>query len=189
MNVYLELFVTFFKIGLFTIGGGYAMIPMMQEEVVSKSWASIETVIDFIAVSESTPGPFAVNMATFIGCEVGGFFGSVCSTLGVITPSFVIILAIAKFFATFAQDRRVKAVLYGIRPVVVGLIGVAAFSIGKAAFLTGNGINFVSVIIFAVAFLVYKKFPKIHPVFIVFLSMIMGIIFYGFLPDIAAVLS
>ncbi len=189
MNICLELFLTFFKIGLFTIGGGYAMIPMMQEEVVSKSWASIETVIDFIAVSESTPGPFAVNMATFIGAEVGGFWGAVSSTLGVIMPSFLIILAIAKFFATFAQDRRVKAVLYGIRPVVVGLIGVAAFSIGKAAFITAEGINFVSVIIFLVAFLVYKKFPKMHPVFIVFLSMIMGIIFYGFFPSLAAMLS
>ncbi len=189
MNIFMELFFTFFKIGLFTIGGGYAMIPMMQEEVVSHSWASIGTVIDFIAVSESTPGPFAVNMATFIGYEVGGFFGAVCSTLGVITPSFFIILAIAKFFATFAQDRRVKAVLYGIRPVVVGLIGVAAFSIAKTAFLTAEGINFVSVIIFAVAFGVYKKFPKIHPVFIVFLSMLLGIIFYGFFPQISAVLS
>ena len=189
MSVFIELFVTFFKIGLFTIGGGYAMIPMMQEEVVAHNWASIETVIDFIAVSESTPGPFAVNMATFIGFEVGGFWGSVCSTLGVVTPSFIIILAIAKFFATFAQDRRVKAVLYGIRPVVVGLIGVAAFSIGKAAFWTGQAVNFVSAIIFAIAFFVYKKFPKIHPVFIVFLSMALGILFYGLLPDLAAALS
>ncbi|MBE6038141.1 MAG: chromate transporter [Anaerofustis stercorihominis] len=184
MNVYLDLFLTFFKIGLFTIGGGYAMIPMMQDEVTTKGWASIETVIDFIAVSESTPGPFAVNMATFIGAETGGFFGAVCSTLGVVLPSFIIILIIAKFFATFAQDRRVKAVLYGIRPVVVGLIGVAAFSIAEAAFLTAEGLNFVSLGIFTVAFAFYKKFPKIHPVFIVFLSMALGMLFYGIVPMI-----
>ena len=97
-------------------------------------------------------------------------------------PSFIIILFIAKFFATFAQDRRVKAVLYGIRPVVVGLIGVAAFSIAEAAFLTAEGFSFVSLGIFSVAFAVYKKYPKIHPVIIVFLSMALGMLCYGVVP-------
>ena len=91
--IYLELFLTFLKIGAFTFGGGYAMLPLIQAEVVSHGWMEQQAIIDFIAVSESTPGPFAVNMATYIGSEIGGIFGSVCATIGVVLPSFVIILS------------------------------------------------------------------------------------------------
>ena len=101
--IYLELFLTFFMIGAFTFGGGYAMLPLMQEQVVAK-WGHIisaEEIIDFIAVSESTPGPFAINMATYVGSEVGGIFGAVCATLGVVVPSFVVILIVAKCYDKF----------------------------------------------------------------------------------------
>ena len=97
--IYLELFWTFLTIGAFTFGGGYAMLPLIQEEVAAR-WGDVitsESLINFVAVSESTPGPFAVNMATYIGAEMGGVFGSVCATLGVVLPSFVIILNVAKF--------------------------------------------------------------------------------------------
>ena len=90
--IYFDLFFTFLKIGLFTIGGGYAMLPMIREEVSSHGWLSQSELIDFIAVSESTPGPFAVNIATFVGTRTGGIFGGLCATLGVVLPSFVIIL-------------------------------------------------------------------------------------------------
>ena len=99
--IFLELFWTFFKIGAFTFGGGYAMLPLIQEAVLSKGWAAPEALINFIAVSESTPGPFAINMATYIGAEQGGILGAFCATLGVVTPSFIIILLVAKFFDKF----------------------------------------------------------------------------------------
>ena len=94
--ILLHLFLTFFKIGLFTIGGGYAMIPLIQEEVLQNHWLSFTDLIDFIAVSESTPGPFAVNIATYIGAETAGVLGAVCATVGVVLPSFLIILLVAK---------------------------------------------------------------------------------------------
>ena len=99
--IFLDLFFTFFKIGAFTFGGGYAMLPLIQEEVLRKNWATSSELIDFIAVSESTPGPFAVNISTFIGTQMGGFLGSVCATLGVVLPSFIIILIVAQVFEKF----------------------------------------------------------------------------------------
>ena len=93
--IFLTLFYTFFLIGLFTFGGGYAMIPMITEQVTMKGWMSISELQNFIAISEMTPGPFAINIATFIGSKVGGFFGSVCATLGVVMPSLIIIIIVA----------------------------------------------------------------------------------------------
>ena len=87
--IYLKLFFTFMKIGLFTIGGGYAMLPMIQQEVLANGWTDTASLVNFIAVSESTPGPFAINIATYIGSKIGGMFGSVCTTFGVVLPSFV----------------------------------------------------------------------------------------------------
>ena len=99
--IFLKLFWTFFRIGAFTFGGGYAMLPLIQEAVLANNWAEPEALINFIAVSESTPGPFAINMATYIGTVQGGVLGALCATLGVVTPSFIIILLVAKFFEKF----------------------------------------------------------------------------------------
>ena len=96
--IYLKLFLTFFKIGLFTFGGGYAMLPLIQQQVVEKQWMTLERVNQFVSISESTPGPFAVNMATYVGAEMGGVFGSVCATLGIVLPSFIVILIVAKCY-------------------------------------------------------------------------------------------
>ena len=106
--ILLHLFLTFFKIGLFTIGGGYAMIPLIQEEVLQNHWLSSTDLIDFIAVSESTPGPFAVNIATYIGAETAGILGAVCATAGVVLPSFLIILLVAKWFLSMQENRFVQ---------------------------------------------------------------------------------
>ena len=115
--IFWQLFITFFQIGLFTIGGGYAMIPMIEEEVVRQGWLTHTQLVDFIAVAESTPGPFAVNTATYVGITTGmraggnlfwGLLGSFLATLGVVLPSFLIILIIAKFFASFQDNRFVK---------------------------------------------------------------------------------
>ena len=99
--LYLELFLTFFKIGLFTIGGGYAMLPLIQADVQAKGWMTAEELVNFIAVSESTPGPFAVNVSTYVGAELAGLPGAFCATLGVVLPSFLIILLVARFYAAF----------------------------------------------------------------------------------------
>ncbi|MEG2814155.1 MAG: chromate transporter, partial [Oscillospiraceae bacterium] len=127
--IYLNLFYQFFKIGLFTIGGGYAMIPLIQDIVISENWISSNELVNFIAIAESTPGPFAVNIATFVGMNTVGLLGAFLATLGVITPGFIIILVIAKYFHTFKDNKFVKASLIGLRPIVIGLILSAGFSI------------------------------------------------------------
>ena len=169
--IYLELFWTFFLIGAFTFGGGYAMLPLIQEEVVAKGWLTNEAVVNFIAVSESTPGPFAINMATYVGSEMGGFLGAACATLGVVLPSFVIILIVAKCFDAFKTNKVVKGCMSGLKPAVIGMIGTAVLSIGKTVFVV-PGIA-VSAAIFAV--MLVLAFKKVHPVLIICLSAVIGI--------------
>ena len=130
--IYLELFFTFFMIGAFTFGGGYAMLPLVQAEVLEKGWMPLSEIVNFIAVSESTPGPFAINIATYIGSEMGGLFGSICATLGVVMPSFLIILIVARCFDRFRSSKIVSGAMSGLKPAVVGLISAAILSIAKA---------------------------------------------------------
>ncbi|MBP5155290.1 MAG: chromate transporter [Clostridia bacterium] len=166
----LELFLVFLKIGVCTFGGGYAMLPMIMEEAEAHGWAESAALLDYIGLSESTPGPFAVNIATFIGESNGGFLGALCATLGVVLPSFVIILMIAAFFAKYSKSFLVKGIMSGLRPAVVGLIASAALFAALAVFGAGRDIaavftdrnTYVSLGIFALsAFLVFK--PKLHP--------------------------
>lgn len=130
----LPLFTTFFKIGAFTLGGGYAMIPIIQAEVVEKrQWIRQEDFIDLIAIAQSCPGVFAANIATFIGYKIGGVKGAACTTLGACLPSFVIILAIAMLFRQFMDVKWIAAMFSGIRPAVVALIAVPTFNMAKSA--------------------------------------------------------
>ena len=132
MNFYLNAFGTFFKIGLFTIGGGYAMVPLIEEEVVNKKkWISQEDFIDLLAISQSVPGVFAVNFSIFIGYKLRGFSGALALALGTILPSFLIILAIALFFQQFKEYEAVEKIFKGIRPAVVALIADPTFSMDK----------------------------------------------------------
>ena len=110
--IYLKLFLIFFKIGAFTFGGGYAMLPLIQEEVLGHGWMELEDLVNFMAVSESTPGPLAVNLSTYIGAETAGFPGALCATLGVVLPSFVIILIVARCFAAFQENGATIGVVY-----------------------------------------------------------------------------
>ena len=183
--IYLELFLTFFMIGAFTFGGGYAMLPMIQQQV-SLHWGDIiseTTLVDFVAVSESTPGPFAVNMATYVGSEVGGVFGSVCATLGVVLPSFIIILIVARIYDAFRQSRLVKGVMSGLKPAVVGLIASAVLGVFITVFFpAGWSLNVLSMPAFYVSlgiFLVmlFLAFKKIHPIVVICISALLGIIF------------
>ncbi len=181
--IYLELFFTFFMIGAFTFGGGYAMLPLMQEQV-AKHWGDIisqETITNFIAVSESTPGPFAVNMATYIGSEVGGLLGSACATLGVVVPSFVVILIVAKCYEKFQSSAVVKGCMTGLKPAVVGLIGGAILSVAAEVFFP-SGVTlarlqtpsvYLSLGIFAVTLTLALK--KVHPIILIVLSAAAGI--------------
>ena len=129
-----EAFLTFFKIGIVTFGGGYAMIPMIEEEVVNKHhWTSKEELLDLIAIAQSCPGVFAVNISTFIGYKLNKKAGAFCTTLGAAVPSFIIILLIAMFFHQFADNKVVAARFRGIRPAVVALIAVPTFRLAKTA--------------------------------------------------------
>ncbi len=179
--IYLELFWTFFKIGLFTFGGGYAMLPLIQKEVLLKGWIEETALIDFIAVSESTPGPFAINTATYIGTEMGGLLGAFLATLGVVLPSFIIILIVAKVFEKFKQNKFVAGAMTGLKPAVIGMISAAVVSIGKTVFFP-NGLTlsvfsdipfYISLGIFVVMFVLSLK--KVHPIIIICLSAVVGI--------------
>ena len=186
--IFLELFLTFFKIGLFTFGGGAAMIPLIQQECrLTES-----ELLSFIAISESTPGPIAINMATFVGSSQGEAFGgpiwaavgSICATLGVVMPSFIIILIIAKMFTKFAEYKVVRTVLNTIRPIVVGMILAAgAFLMFNAIGLSNIksiNINFTSIILtvlVAIVMFLYKKISKkaIPVIQLILCSAILGI--------------
>jgi chromate transporter len=136
---YPELFLSFFKIGLFTFGGGYAMIPLIGSEVEKHGWMQPSDLVDFVAVSESTPGAFAVNVSTYVGERVAGLPGAFFATLGVVLPSFVVILVIAKFFVKYRGGKIVSGFMSGLNPAVVGLIGAAAVSVGRTVFFP-NGL-------------------------------------------------
>ena len=133
-NIYWESFKTFFKIGIFTLGGGYAMIPLIEEEVVNRHrWVSREEMLDLIAIAQSCPGVFAINIAIFIGYKLNNVRGAIATSLGTALPSFLIILIIAMFFHQFEDNKVVAAMFRGIRPAVVALIAVPTFNLGKRA--------------------------------------------------------
>lgn len=188
--IYLLLFWTFFKIGLFTIGGGYAMIPMIKSEVVAIGWLTEDQLLDFMAISESTPGPFAVNMATFVGFNQAGILGALSSTIGVVLPSFIIILIVAKIVDKFLSNRYVKYALSGVRPVVVGLIvSVAVGLIYNGIRLDLSNIDFrnisyaslgIMILTFILLRCKNKKLKKLNnPIVLILISAILGIILFG----------
>lgn len=190
--IYLELFLTFFMIGAVTFGGGYAMLPMIQEQVGAR-WGDIisnESLINFVAVSESTPGPFAVNMATYVGSVVGGqtgsvaasVFGSFCATVGVVLPSFIVILIVAKCYDKFRNSHIVKGCMTGLKPAVVGLISGAILSVVVTVFFpTGvslavfGGVPFYTCAVISAGMLILA-FKKLHPILIVCISAVLGIV-------------
>lgn len=134
MNIYLEAFGIFFKIGAFTIGGGYAMVPLIEDEIVTKrNWISKDDFIDLLAIAQSAPGILAVNISIFIGYKLRGIRGSIVTALGTVLPSFIIILAIALFFHNFKDNPVVERIFKGIRPAVVALIAAPTFSMAKSA--------------------------------------------------------
>ena len=184
--IYLTLFLTFLKIGAVSFGGGYGMISLIRETVLENAWLSEEDFLNFIAVAESTPGPLAVNMATFIGSAQGGFLGALVATLGVVLPSFVIILIIAALITNLLKYAGVKSVLAGIRPTIVGLILATALTMFVTQIFgftsVGDEFSFdwkalaIFLVIAAIAILwkVFKK-KQFSPILLILISGGLGI--------------
>ena len=184
--IYINLFFTFLKIGAFTFGGGYAMLPLIRASITENNWMDDDQILNFIAVSESTPGPFAVNVSTYVGMEAGGIFGSVLATLGVVLPSFIIILIVAKLYDKFKTNKYVQGAMSGLKPAVIGFIATAVLSTGITVFfptgikleVMGTFAFITSVIIFVSMLILALK--KVHPIIIIGISAAAGIA-YGYL--------
>ncbi len=188
--IYLELFLTFLKIGVVSFGGGYGMIPLLTDEVLAHGWLSESQIMNYIAVSESTPGPVAINMATFIGSAKGGILGAFLATLGVVLPAFIIIFLIASVMKNFMKYKGVNAFLTGVRPVVVGLITATGIGLLLTVILSLEnvyqpvGFDWKALVIFsvvAITYIVYKKLTKksISAILLILISAGLGMLLYG----------
>jgi chromate transporter len=185
--IYLQLLISFLKIGLFSFGGGYAMIPLIQREIQSHGWLSPSEFVDIIAIAEMTPGPIAVNSATFVGYKAAGILGSLVATFGVAIPSLVLIMIVSKFFLKFQNHPANKMLFYGIRPIIVGLIFASAIFVAQTALIkqgASNGSLFTnslsvldlkSILIFVLSLIGLVRF-KIHPIVIILISSILGLL-------------
>ncbi len=189
MRILIELFLVYAKIGLFTFGGGYAMIPLITQEITQRNWLTLEGVIDIIAISEMTPGPFAVNSATFIGIQQAGLIGGIFATLGVATPSFIIVVLVAKYFMKMKDHPIVQGVLSGLRPAVIGLIASSTLMIAQNAFyIKGwdgwanmiSAIDWRAIVVFALSLLGITKL-KVHPALMIIISAVLGIVLFTWL--------
>lgn len=187
--ILLQLYWEFFKIGLFAIGGGLATVPFLYALGEKTGWFTAATVADMIAVSESTPGPIGVNMATYIGFVKEGLAGGVCATLGLITPCIIIILIVAAFLKSFKENKYVQSAFYGLRPASTGLISASGLSVAvlcfvdSAAFKAGNLLgtfNWKALALAAVLLVLtrwVKPTKKLHPVVFIAVSAVVGVLF------------
>jgi Chromate transport protein ChrA len=173
--IYLQLFYTFFVIGLFTFGGGYAMLSLIQNEVVvNHNWITAQQFTDIVAISQMTPGPIGINSATYIGYTVSGnIFGSIIATLAVSLPSFIIVLIICKLYAKFKESNIFNSLLKTLRPVVIGMIAAAA----GILITKDNFIDYTSWILFAAAFIA-SWWLKMNPILTIILGGIIGLFIY-----------
>lgn len=179
MRLLIQLFWSFCQIGLFSIGGGYAAMPLIQEQVVTKhQWLSMAEFTDLITISEMTPGPIALNSASFVGLRVAGFPGAVVATLGNVLPSFIIVSILAYIYYRFKKISIVQGVIEGLRPTVVALVATAGVGILITA-LSGNG-NIINGAILVVALILLRKF-KFSPIKVIVLSGVVGVILELFL--------
>ena len=177
--IYLQLFISYLKIGFFGFGGGYAMLSLIQNEIVEqRGWITVSQFADIVAVSQMTPGPIAINSATYIGYTIGGFWGSVVATIAVCLPALTVMLALTKFFLKLKDNRYVHGVITGMRPVVVGMIAAAALLlIFPEQRADSSFIDHWSWILFAAT--LYASYKKVNPILLIALSAIAGIVIYG----------
>ncbi len=175
----LELMFVFMKIGIISFGGGYAMIPFLQYEVVSRGWLTQTEIIDMIAMSQITPGPIATNMATFVGFNQFGIIGALVATFGVTVPSFILVLAVTKYVIKKLPVHIREGVFYGLQPVFIGLIFCSCISIAKSVFFKEIefDLDYISIALTLVSFVAIVKF-KVSPIKLIIISAIAGIILY-----------
>ncbi|MEL7647975.1 MAG: chromate transporter [Sedimentibacter sp.] len=196
MMIYLNLLFSFIKIGLFSYGGGYAMIPLIQREIENHGWISHTEFVDIIAIAEMTPGPIAVNSATFVGYKAAGLLGSIIATLGVALPSLILIILVSGFFFKIQKKPINIMVFYGVRPVITGLIAAAGIFVAETAifnkiisletfgnFLSNpvNYFDFGGIIIMLISFIALAKL-KANPIFTIAGAGVAGIVIYFFIP-------
>lgn len=188
--IYFRLFLTFLEIGAVSFGGGYGMISLIREKVLLNAWLTEGELLNFIAVAESTPGPIAVNMATFVGSSQGGFLGALCATAGVVLPSFIIILVIAALIKNLLKYKPVSAFLSGVRPCVIGLIMATGITllisklVGISTVSDKFSADVFGILILALIMLIsflYKKLSgkKLSPIIIIGISAVLGAVFYS----------
>lgn len=182
--IYLRLFLEFFKTGLFSIGGGLATLPFLYDMGERTGWFTAHEVMDMLAISESTPGPIGVNMATYAGYTTAGIPGGICATLGLVAPSIIVILIIARVLARFRQNPYVDAAFYGLRPASVGLIAAAGLSVAAAVFFrpgtAGAGfVHWPSVLLAAVILAASNapRLKKLHPALYILFAAVAGAVF------------
>lgn len=183
---YLQLFFEFFKTGLFAVGGGLATLPFLYDIAEKYTWFDKSMLADMIAISQSTPGPMGINMATYAGFNAGGILGSIIATFGLVLPSFIIIIIIAHFLTRFRESKLVNDVFYGLRPAVTGLIAIAGFEVLKLSVITVNKFmetkdiinifDYKALILFLVLFVLSNKQKK-HPALYLGIGAIAGIVF------------
>ena len=172
--ILLKIFFVFLKIGLFTVGGGYAMIPFVQKEAVEvNGWITQKEFAEIVALDTVTPGPIAVNLATFVGYKVSGVIGAITATLGVILPSLIIVTLIAIFFSSFKNSPIVQSILKGLKPAVVALIAVAVISLIKQKAIVDIGTGVIALIVFLGVLIL-----NVHPIWMVILAGTAGFLIY-----------
>lgn len=173
MELLIRLFIAFLKIGTFSFGGGYAMLPFIQNEIVDKNnWININEFMDIIGISQMTPGPIAINSATFVGYKLSGVLGSIMATLGVVFTSFILVSIINKMLEKFKESSIIKSALLGMRPVLIALIIKAFIDLAKESYL-----DLKSLIIATIIGLVLLS-KKVHPIMVIVIAAIIGLIFY-----------
>ena len=187
MNPILELFLTFAKIGLFTFGGGYAMIPVIEDSCVqNKKWITHEQMLQITVIAESTPGPIAINAATYVGYHIAGIPGAVDATFGLITPSVIVIIIVSQFLKKFGDSKYVKAVMYGLRAASAGLIAAAGLMVARVTLLHPEAwkqgdlagvLNGRSLLLALVLVFLTGKYKKVHPIAFLAASAVVGVVF------------
>ena len=194
MMIFLELYFRFFMVGLFSVGGGLATLPFLTSMGEATGWFDAMDISNMVAISESTPGPIGINMATYIGYQIGsqlgapfGVLGSIIASLGEVTPCVVIIIIVSRMLMKFRDSKYVEYAFYGLRAASVGLIAAAWLGVAKIAFFhsdimseSGNflmAVDYKSIILSAVIFFLVTKFKKLHPIALIAVSAVIGIIF------------
>lgn len=173
-EVYIQLFISFFKIGLFGFGGGYAILSLIQHEIEIHGWMTPSEFTDVIAISQMTPGPIGINSATYVGYTASGtILGSIVATFAIVLPSFIIMITLVRFFFYLRGNKYMEYAFLGLRPVVIGLIGAAAVVL----MTDENFIDYISFIIFGAVFLLSLR-GKVHPIYLIVMAGIAGFIIY-----------